>query len=151
MYNVHLKTENYFTGRFFSESFQKPNAMQRCKAFEKEFHDYSEELARWCCVEKDLFHGGSLNGNVCHRLLRNTDILRFICPLSALKYAECFVFHHIVDFCEPRREGLARWSEKASESVHFDFEAYGADIQCKVNRTIPAYNNYLLKAVQTYV
>ena len=78
--------------------------MQRCKAFEKEFHDCAEELARRCCVEKDSFHGGSFDGNVCHRLLQNTDSLRSICPLSALQYAECFVFHHIVDFCKPRRE-----------------------------------------------
>ena len=46
------------------------------------------------------FHGGTLTGNDCRKLLRNVDKLRAICPLHCLDYVASFsAFNDVVESC----------------------------------------------------
>lgn len=58
------------------------------------------------------------------------------------------VFYHIVDFCEGRQEGLGRWSEQSSESVHADFSKTWE--RYKVPHGHPLFRDRLLRAVLSY-
>ena len=58
------------------------------------------------------------------------------------------IFYHIVDFCDKVHVGLGRFSEQASESVHYSFNNEWA--RHKVNKVHPEYNSRLLRAVNVY-
>ena len=69
------------------------------KAMEKEWTD-AMKWPKACHVERDVIHGGSFNGNSCHKLLSHVNVLRSICPLQAVKYVECFQsFAKVVHSC----------------------------------------------------
>ena len=61
------------------------------------------DCAKWaqlCNVEKDEYYGGTFNGNSCRKLLKNTDLLRSICPPIGLKYVSVFqAFNNVVESC----------------------------------------------------
>lgn len=58
------------------------------------------------------------------------------------------IFHHVAEFCDKNGIGLGKYSEQASESVHFDFSAMWA--KYKVQLSHIDYNNKLLKSVIEY-
>jgi hypothetical protein len=58
------------------------------------------------------------------------------------------IFFHIIDFCESKSVGLARWSEQAMEAVHSDFKPTWE--KYKVHQNHPDYAAKLLRAVRNY-
>ena len=58
------------------------------------------------------------------------------------------IIHHIPQFCNSVGAGLGRFSEQASESVHYSFKTVWA--RFKVGRGHPAYASRLLRAVNVY-
>ena len=39
-------------------------------------------------VNKDEYYGGTFTGNKCKKLLKETDLLRSLCPSHVLKYVK---------------------------------------------------------------
>ena len=58
------------------------------------------------------------------------------------------VFFHVKEFCNISRKGLGYFSEQASESVHYDFNAWWEKF--KVHSTHPDFGSRLLNAVSRY-
>ena len=58
------------------------------------------------------------------------------------------IWYHIPEFCSAVNEGLARWSEQASETVHADFKQTWKKYSVSICH--PAYSSRLLSAVQEY-
>ena len=53
-----------------------------------------------CNIKEDPQHGGSLNGNGCRKLLRNTDKLASLCGLDCLPFVRAFkAFEKVVKSC----------------------------------------------------
>lgn len=66
---------------------------------EKEWPEASS-WAKACHVEREALHGGSFNGNSCHKLLSRVDILRGLCPIQGVKFAETFqLLKEVVNGC----------------------------------------------------
>ena len=66
---------------------------------EKEWPD-AINWTRACNIEKDEYHGGTFNGNSCRKLLKNTDLLRSMCPIVCLKYVSVLkAFNCVVESC----------------------------------------------------
>ena len=69
------------------------------RAMEKEWPE-ALKWAKACNVEREAMHGGSFTGNACHKLLSRVDVLRSLCPIQGLKYAETFdLLRRVVDAC----------------------------------------------------
>jgi hypothetical protein len=75
-----------------------------------------------CHVTQDPQHGGSFTGNASRILLRNTDRLAAMCPLSALPFVEAFrAFDRVVGSCfgnelAPRwKQNLAGFSDRFAD------------------------------------
>lgn len=58
------------------------------------------------------------------------------------------IFYHVIDFCSTVGDGLGRYSEQASESVHYSFSSEWRNF--KVTRSHPEYISRLLRAVNVY-
>lgn len=58
------------------------------------------------------------------------------------------IFYHVIDFCSAVGDGLGRYSEQASESVHYSFNSEWRNF--KVTKSHSEYTARLLRAVNVY-
>ena len=62
-----------------------------------------EEWIRRLHIKREEYHGGSFNGNDCHKLLKNTNILEQIAPSPSVKVKACVdafkAFNGVVTSC----------------------------------------------------
>ena len=60
----------------------------------------SEDWLKSCFVKKSEYHGGSFEGNDCRKLLKNTNLLRELCPKEHEQYVNTFsFFNDLVSSC----------------------------------------------------
>ena len=93
-----------------------------------------------------VYFGNQLSENYQADINKFKDLyLSFNISVTPKIHAE---FYHVVDFFQVRQEGLGRWSEQSSESVHADFSKTWD--RYKVPYGHPLYSNRLLRAVLSY-
>lgn len=83
-------------------------------------------------VTRDPYHGGTLNGNSCKRLLGHIDILAADCPLHVLPFVDAFrAFKKVVRAC------FSSDLDDNFEEIIFDFKksylALGISVTPKVH------------------
>ena len=59
------------------------------------------------------------------------------------------IIHHIPDFCDMKKMGLAPWSEQTAESIHSDFNKVWSNFIVR-DTDNPEYGKRLLEAIVTY-
>ena len=143
-----MKREEYHGGSFNGNDSRKflknislleEMAPTKCKGFVDTFKSFNEVVES--CYSKDLtldYKKKIWQFKECYKKLNIS--------ITPKVHA---IFHHVAEFCDILKMGLAPWSEQTAESLHSDFTKMWNNFKVR-DTDHPEYGQRLLQAIIAY-